>query len=110
MRRLIAPTAVLALLSFGACGGDDETTADSGASGTTGLQNVESDAGLTASEFIDAPIPDQANEVRDLVEANPDCAGVDAKPGSDLQAAVAINAAQASPDTPLAEIVADQCG
>ena len=109
MRRLISLTAVLALLSFGACG-DGGDTAPAETTGTTGAQDASSGSDLTAKEFIDASIPDQAKEVQDLVDANPDCSGVDTKPGSSFQVGVAINAAQASPNTPLSEIVADQCG
>ena len=109
MRRLLSLTAALALLAFAGCGGDDETTAAAGTSGATGAQDTGSDAGMTAEQFIDASIPDQIREVRDLVDANPDCAAVDPQPGGDFQVAVAINTAQASPDTPLSEIVADQC-
>lgn len=110
MRRLISLTAVLALLSFGACGGGDETTTDTGASGTSGAQDVSPGDGMSAGDFIDASLPDQAAEVETLVIDDPDCQDVNTKPGGQFQVAVAITAAQASPDTPLSEIVADQCG
>ena len=108
MPRLISVTAVLALVSFGACGGDDEEPA-TGASGTTGLQDVSSASGLSANEFIDASIPDQLSEVEDAVAADPGCADVQVKPGGDFQVGVSIDAAQAPPDTPLSEIVAARC-
>lgn len=110
MRRLISLTAALGLLALGGCGGGDDEPADVGASGATGVQGVSSGAGLTAAEFIDASIPDQAEAVEEIVAANPDCAGVDAKPGEQFQVGVAITAAQSPPGTPLEEIVAEQCG
>ena len=108
MRRLACLTGVLALLALAGCG-DDESSPSTGASGATGAQQAEPESGMTAKEFIDAPIPDQLKAVRELVAADPDCAEVDASPGGDFQIAVAINAAEASPGTPLADVVADQC-
>jgi hypothetical protein len=108
MGRLLALAAVLGLLALAGCGDDDEPTPD-GATGATGAQDAATAGGLTAKEFIDASIPDQVEEVQRLAGENPDCSDVDAKPGGDFQVAVAINAAQASPETSLAEIVADAC-
>ena len=110
MRRLISLTAVFGLLAFGGCGGDDEDSADPAGAGATGVEGASTDQSLTASEFIDASIPDQAEAVEDLVDANPDCAAVDAEPGEQFQVGVAITAAQSPPGTPLEEIVAGQCG
>ena len=109
MRRLVSVAAVLALLAAAGCGDDEEPTT-AGATGSTGAQDVSgSDTDLTASGFIGAPIPDQVEAVQDLVAENPDCEDVDAKPGSEFQVGVAISAAQADPDTPLSEIIAERC-
>jgi hypothetical protein len=110
MSRLICLAAALGLLWLGACGGDDATTTETGASGATGAQGASSGSDLTAKQFIDASIPDQIREIKGLAQANPDCAAVDTKPGGQFQVGVAISAAQANPSTPLSEIVADQCG
>ena len=109
MRRLLCLPIVLALLAFTGCGGDDSTSSSTGASETTGAQSSSSGGEMTAKEFIDASIPDQANAVKQLAADNPDCADADVSPGSDFQVGVAISAAQASPDTPLGDVVADQC-
>jgi hypothetical protein len=109
MRRLICLTACLALLLVAGCGGDDETTTPAGTSGATGAQDSAGDF-MTAKEFIDASLPDQIEEVETIVGITPQCEGVDAKPGEKFQVAVAINAAQAQPDTPVEDIVSDQCG
>ena len=109
MRRLIPLTAVLLALGFAACGGGDDTSSTtSGTSGASGAQGSTSSE-MTASEFIDASIPAEINAVKQAVEANPDCASADTSPGSDFQVGVAIDAASADPDTPISEIVADNC-
>ena len=110
MRRLLCLPIVLALLAFAGCGGDDSSTSSAGGSDTTSTQTASSGGGMTAKEFIDASIPDQANAVKQLAGDNPDCADADVSPGSDFQVGVAISAAQASPDTPLSDVVAGQCG
>ena len=110
MRRLTPLLALLLALSFVACGGgDDSTSATTGASGTSGAQGSTGGSELTSSEFIDASLPDEIKAVEEAVEANPDCSGVDPKPGEDFQVNVAIDAASAPPDTPISEVVADNC-
>jgi hypothetical protein len=110
MRRLLAVTAVFVLLSFTACGGDDdEEAATIGATGATGAQGVSAGTDLTAEEYIAASIPDQVEAVKDAVAADSACEGVDAEAGGDFQVDVAIDAASTEPDTPLSEVVADQC-
>jgi hypothetical protein len=110
MRRLIPLATVLLALGFAACGGDDETSSSStttpaGATGTQGTGGGE----MTASEFIAASIPDEIDAVTQAAEANPDCASADTSAGSDFQVAVAIDAASADPDTPISEVVAQNC-
>jgi len=110
MRRLLALAATTLALSLSACGGDDSsTTATTGASGASGAAGATGGTDMTASEFIDASIPDEIEAVQSAVDANPQCAGVDAKPGGDFQVNVAIDAASADPDTPISEVVADNC-
>jgi hypothetical protein len=64
---------------------------------------------MTADDYIAASIPDQVEAVQDAVAADSACEGVDAQPGGDFQVDVAIAAASAEPDTPLSEVVSDQC-
>jgi hypothetical protein len=109
MRTLLSVTAVLLTITLAACGGDDETTSTTGASGASGAQGATVDANMTASEFIAASIPDELAAVDQAVADNDACSGVDTAPGGDFQVAVAIDAASAPPDTPLSEIVADNC-
>jgi hypothetical protein len=109
MRTLILlPVAVLALLLPG-CGGGDETSTTVGASGTSGAQGSTGAGGMTAGEFIDASIPDEVAAVEEAADANPACAGTNTDAGSDFQVSVAIDVAKADPDTPISEIVADNC-
>lgn len=113
MRRLglLSVTAMLALAGAAAgCGGDDETTTTTGATGATGAQGGQVAGGVsTAGEFIDAPIPDQVEAAQALVSSDPACEGVSAKAGDDFQVGLAISAASASPDAPLAELVTAEC-
>ncbi len=101
-------TAILLALGFAACGGDDETTSTPGPTGATGVQGPV-DGDMTAGEFIEASIPDEIEAVKQAAADNADCAGVDTAPGSDFQVSVAIDAASADPDTPISDIVADNC-
>src|SRR3954471_7638181 len=75
MQRLIALPAVLLTLGFAACGGGDDTSSTaSGASGTSGAQGAAGGSEMTASEFIDASIPDEIDAVKQAAESNPNCA------------------------------------
>jgi hypothetical protein len=48
--------------------------------------------------------------VQDYVaDAADECGGVDDKPGSDFQVNVAIAAASAEPETPLADVILAEC-
>jgi hypothetical protein len=109
MRPVVLLTAALLAVSLAACGGSDATSSTTaGASGTSGAQGP-STADMTVSEFIDASIPDQLDAVVQAVKDNPACADADTSPGGDFQVGVAIDATGASPDTPISEIVADNC-
>jgi len=111
MRLAASLVAVLLALAFTACGGGDDssTTSTTGDSGASGAQGSTASADMTAGEFIDASIPDEIDAVQQAVDENSDCSGVDASPGSDFQVNVAIDAASATPDTPISEVVADNC-
>jgi hypothetical protein len=111
MRRLTI-IAIAALLTFAACGDDEEepATGPTGTAGATGVEGASAPGGLaTAGDYMDASIPDQGEAVQEIAEADPGCEGIDTKLGGDFQVSVAIDAASASPDTPLSEIVNSQC-
>ena len=112
MRRLLCVSAVLALLAapVASCGDDDDETLTGATEATETSSGSASGSGIsTAGDFLDASIPDQVKAVQDAVSANPDCKGVDAKAGGEFQVAVAIDAASASSDMPLTEVVGGQC-
>jgi hypothetical protein len=103
-------TLVLAL-GISACGGGDSSSSTTpvGASGASGAQGATPASAMTASEFVDASVPDEVNAVKEAVKDNPDCAAADAGAGSDFQVSVSVNAATAAPDTPLTDVVAQTC-
>ena len=109
MRRSVPLFLALLALGLAACGGDDETATTTGASGITGAQEPATGTETTAGDFMDASIPDQIQAVQEAADANPECAAADTAAGSDFQVGVAIDAAGVDPQTPLAEIVADNC-
>ncbi len=119
---VLAAALIAASLALAACGGDDDedttsattaTTTTSGATGATGADDTTSgDAtyDITAGDFIAASLPDQVKAVQDYVADSPDeCGNVDAEGGSDFQVAVAINAATVEPDTPLPDVILEEC-
>jgi hypothetical protein len=123
-RALLVAAMVAAALALAACGGDDDedttatepttATTTAGATGPTGAGDDTAGDGasydITAGEFIESSLPDQVKAVQDYVKDSPDeCGGVDAKGGSDFQVAVAINAATVEPDTPLADVILQEC-
>jgi hypothetical protein len=119
---LLAAALAAAALGLAACGGDDDedttaaattTTTTSGATGATGSDDGDSGGAsydITAEEFVASSLPDQIAAVEDYVADAPDeCGGVDTKGGSDFQVAVAISAASAEPETPLADVILQEC-
>src|SRR5688500_11290338 len=121
---LLAAAVVAASLGLAACGGDDDedtttaatiatTTTETGATGATGSDDTTSgDAtyDITTEEFVAASLPDQVQAVQDYVaDAADECGGDDDKPGSDFQVNVAIAAASAEPQTPLADVILAEC-
>ena len=110
MRRLILLPAVLLALGLAACGDDEEPTPTTLATGATGVQGPSAGGEeMTAGGFLEASIPDQIEAVTQAAAENPECEDVDLAPGSDFQVAVAIDAAGADPETPISEIVGDNC-
>lgn len=111
MRSAIAlPTLLVALLVAGCGGGDDSTSSTPvGASGATGAQGSSGGSGMTAKQFIDASIPDEVAAVQEAADANPACAGTNTDAGSDFQVTIAIEVTKADPNTPISQIVADNC-
>jgi len=106
---VVLPAVLLALLLIG-CGGDDETTSiPAGPSGTSGPQGASGGGGMTAKQYGAASIPAQLAAVQDAADANPDCSGTNTNAGSSFQVDVSIQAANSDPDTPLAQIVANNC-
>jgi hypothetical protein len=121
----LAAAMVSVSLGLAACGGDDDedttgaattATTTSGATGATGATGADDTDGggasydITSEEFVAASLPDQVQAVQDYVADAPDeCGGVDDKPGSDFQVAVAIAAASAEPETPLSDVILAEC-
>ena len=104
-RHRLTLTAATAVFALAACGDDAEAPVDAGATTETTASGE-----MTAGEFIAASIPDQVEAVEELVADHPeDCADVDPKAGGDFQVAFAIDAAQASPETPLSELIGPSC-
>jgi hypothetical protein len=119
-RRAAATIAAAALvagaLALGACGGDDDEdtatpTTTGGATGATGAADTGGASyDLTAGEFIAGSLPDQIKAVEDFVADNPDlCGNVDPKPGDNFMQGVAIAAASGDTETPLSEVITQEC-
>jgi hypothetical protein len=120
---MLAAALVAASLALAACGGDDDddttsaattsTTSVSGATGATGSDDSASGGAtydISAGDYVAASLPDQVKAVQDYVADAPDeCGDVDTEGGSDFQVAVAINAATVEPDTPLADVILEEC-
>ena len=107
MRRLLALIVALALAA--GCGGDDE--ADSQADETTGATGAAEIEGapydITVGEFI-AELQPQKQEILDAFVADSDtCNGVKVDPGFVLLVSAA--AIDADQDSPLPELVEEQC-
>jgi hypothetical protein len=107
MRRLVPLIAVLAALSLPACGDDPDSSGSNGdmaeAEAPTG------DAAVTAKKFNKLPIPDEFKLIERLAADNSGaCSGVNAR-SEPYRQAVFINAAQAKPETLIADLVAEAC-
>ena len=89
------------------CGGDDEA-ADSGATGAQGASGVEgSSADITAEEFLVKLLPEKELAVEAVVATEPECEGVKVEPS--LVLVISDAASKADPDTPLTELVVEEC-
>jgi hypothetical protein len=107
---IVLPIVLVALFIAGCGGGDDSTSsAAAGPTGATGAQGTAGGTGMTAKDFSDASIPDQVAAVQEAADTNPVCADANTDAGSDFQVTIAIELAKADPDTPISEIVADNC-
>jgi hypothetical protein len=103
MRRL-APTILAALWLAVGCGGDDDDAApEAGASGAAGVAPV----GITVGEFIAELRPDKQAILETVVAETPACKGVEVDSGFVLL--VSAQAIDADQQSPLAELVAEQC-
>jgi hypothetical protein len=127
MRRPILTTALIAALvalalALAACGGDDDdetttttpttTAGTTGATGATGAEGAPEGAAydITAQEYLDASIPDQIKAMQEFVEDNPDeCEGQNAEGGGNFPQGVGIAAATVEPDTPMSEVILQEC-
>jgi hypothetical protein len=124
MRMPILTTALIAALvalalALAACGGDDDDettpttpTTTAGATGATGAEGAPEGAAydITAQEYLDASIPDQIKAMREFVEDNPDeCEGQNAEGGGNFPQGVGIGAATVEPDTPMSEVILQEC-
>jgi hypothetical protein len=115
VRKALSISLVLAALALGACGGDDDeepaAPATTGATGATGADDTGGASyDVSAGDFIAGSLPDQIKAVEDYVADNPDaCANVDPKPSENFMQGVAIAAASGDPETPVSEIIAQEC-
>lgn len=100
--------AVILALTLGACGGEDDAPSKSGATGTQGATGVEGSAeDITAEEFLAKLLPEKELAVEGVVASEPSCEGVKVEPS--LILVISDAAANADPETPLAELVEAEC-
>ncbi len=110
-RSLPARAATGATLTLAACGGDDggDSTATDSTDATTSTSASAAAGEMTAGEFMEASLPDEVTAIKQLVAEHPEeCEGISLK-GDTFYEAFAIDAAMASPDTPLSEIIGPSC-
>ena len=100
--------AVAAALALAGCGGDDDEPADSGGTGAQGASGAEpSTTDITAEEFLAKLLPEKELAVEGVVASEPECEGVNVEPA--LILVLSDEAANADPDTPLTELVEEEC-
>ena len=97
--------AAAVVLALGGCGGDDED-ADSGATGAQGASGAES-SDITAEEFLVKLLPEKELAIEGVVASEPACEGLKVEPA--LVLVLSDAASQASPDTPLTDLVVEEC-
>jgi len=91
--------------ALGGCGGDDED-ADSGATGAQGASGAES-SDIMAEEFLVKLLPEKELAIEGVVTSEPACEGLKVEPA--LVLVISDAASQASPDTPLTDLVVEEC-
>jgi hypothetical protein len=102
-----ATVCVAAVLALSGCGGDDEP-ADSGATGAQGASGAETaGADITAEEFLMKILPEKEVAVEAVIATEPECEGVKVEPS--LVLVISDAASKADPETPLAELVTEEC-
>jgi hypothetical protein len=97
--------AVASLLAFGGCGGDDEEPA-SGATGAQGASGVEG-TDVTAEEFLVKLLPEKELAIEGVVATEPECEGLKVAPS--LVLVISDAASKADPQTPLTDLVVEEC-
>lgn len=103
--RLCAALAIAAIALAG-CGGDDDVAADSGATGAQGASGAQSND-ITAEEFLVKLLPEKELAIEGVVASEPVCEGLKVEPA--LVLVVSDAASQAAPDTPLSDLVVEEC-
>jgi hypothetical protein len=108
MRRALVLT--LAVAAIAGCGGDDEPAAGDSSAGASGAEGVVDGAAydITVGEFIAELQPDKQEILTDFVADTAACKGVKVDPGFVLL--VSAEAIDAEQETPLADLVEEQCG
>jgi hypothetical protein len=102
-----AAVCVAAVLALSGCGGDDEP-ADSGGTGAQGASGAESaGADITAEEFLVKLLPEKEVAVEAVIATEPECEGVKVEPS--LVLVISDAASNADPETPLTELVTEEC-
>jgi hypothetical protein len=97
-----------AAIAVGGCGSDDDEPADSGATGAQGASGAESSStDITAEEFLVKLLPEKQIAIEAVVATEPECEGL--KVEASLVLVVSDAASNANPDTPLTELVTEEC-
>lgn len=102
-KRALAALAIAFALA--GCGGDDEPSETSGATGAQGPTGAATD--ITADEFLLKLLPEKEIAIEAVVATEATCEGVKVQPAFVL--VISDAASQADPDAPLAEIVEAEC-
>ena len=101
----LCTAAAAVVLALGGCGGDDED-ADAGATGAQGASGAES-SDITAEEFLVKLLPEKELAIEGVVASEPACEGLKVEPA--LVLVLSDAASQAAPETPLTNLVLEEC-
>jgi hypothetical protein len=108
MRARSATLCAAAVLALAGCEGDDDEPAASGATGAQGPSGAEgASADITAEEFLVKLLPEKEVAVEAVIATEPKCEGVKVEPS--LVLVISDAASKADPDTPLTELVVEEC-